>query len=318
MTTWRFLINPFLVAAQGNRKRAVKLSTFTYGALDARKTDPFFGPQFLFFKPLHNAVIAEEAELQSQIGTQKGKTLTFDELLDGLTGKLNVWDPQVQVIFAKGTPGYLAVFPQGHHVFQAGGKDARVAAVAALSLALGAAGVPPGFAPIKVDVDAYLLLLNNARTAQSGAISVTETESDEATVAVVNAMNGLYKVLGACIAQFYENPTLIEPIFDLQTLRSHAQTEWTASVDGGAIKNVFKRTLAPEVQLRIKVNSTEPIKFYFAAEKNDAPGAQSVTVSGLEEEIVTASQLGNVPVNSFFKTQNQSAAVEGHFEIEIL
>jgi hypothetical protein len=319
MTTWRFLINPFLVSAQGNRSRAVTISTYTDGALFARQADLFFGGLYAIYHPLHDALMAEDAQWQSQLGTQKGSTATLDDLFELLSPrKIGAWDLSVQNVFNKGTPGYIAVFPNGHHPYQSGKKDERILAVEALSNSLGVVTAPPAFAPIKLDVDAFLLSVQDARTAQTGAKSKTATESDEATAATTNAMIGLYAVLGACINKFPDNPTSIEPLFDLETIRDLEQTKWINHVAFSANKNLFKRTLQPNIQLRLKVNSTEPLTFYFAAEANDAPGVVSVTVQGLEEETVNASQLGNVPASAFFKVSNTSALVEGHFEVEIL
>ena len=319
MTTWRFLINPFLVAAQGSRTKAITISTYTYGALDARKLDAFFGPLFTFYKPLHLALLAEDSQWHAQVGTQKGKTASLEALMEQLSpGKVYNWDLAVQNVVPKGTPGYVAVFPQGHKPFQTGKKDERILAVETLSTSLGVATAPPAFAPIKTDVDAFLLLIQNARTAQSGAKSSTGTESDQASAASIAAMNGLYKVFGSCISQFSATSTDIEPLLDLETIRNAEQVLWMNHVPVSSTKNIFKRTLEPTVELRIKVNSTEPLKFYFAEEKNDAPGALFVTVAGLEEETVLVSQLGNVPTAAYLKVQNTSGLVQGDFEVELL
>jgi len=319
MSTWRFLINPFLVVAANSRTKAVALSTYTYGALEARQAIPFFNILFLFYKPLHLALLAEDAEWHSQIGTQKGSTAAFDDLLDDLSpGKVNDWDLAVQNVFRKGTPGYIAVFPQGHKVFQTGGKDERILAVETLSESLGVATAPPAFAPIKTSVDAYLTLIQNARTAQSGAISTTGTESDEAGAATTAAMIGLYKVLGSCISEFGSNPTDIEPLFDLETIRNASQTLFVNHVGVSLTKNIAKRTLPPTARLRLKVTSAEPLTFFFAEEKNDPVGAVSFTVQGLEEEFLNASQLGNVPAAAYLKVLNRSALAQGDFEVEIL
>jgi len=319
MSTWKFLINPFLVVGSKSRTKAITMSTYTNGALDARKTDPFFGPLFTFYKTLHLALLAEDSQWHTQIGTQKGSTASLDALLDQLSpGKIYGWDLAVQNIYAKGTPGYIAVFPQGHKPFQTGGKDERVTAVETLSGSLGVATAPPAFAPIKTDVDTFLTLIQNARTAQTGAKSSTGTESDQASAADINAMIGLYKVLGACINQFGSTPAVIEPLFDLATLRSIEQTAFAGHVPVSSNKNIFKRTLQPTDKVSLKVNSVEALTFYFAEEANDAPGALSVTVQGFEEEIVPAEQLGNVPSAAFFKIQNQSTLLEGQFEVELL
>jgi len=316
---WQFLVNPFLTVGSKSRPKAIKLSTYTYGALEARQADAFFGPEFLIYKPLQLAVLTEDAQWKTQIGTQKGSTASLDGLLEQLSpGKVYGWDLAVQNVYAKGTPGYIAVFPQGHKPFQHGGKDERVLAVETLSGSLGVATAPPTFVPIKTDVDAFLLLMQNARTAQSGAKSTTGTESDQASAAITAAMVGLYKFLGLCINRFGDNPTSIEPLFDLETLRSIEQTLFINHVLASATKNIVKRTLLPTDRVRIKVNSVEPLTFFIVEEANDAPGAVSVTVQGSEEEIVNASQLGNVPSASYLKVQNLSALLAGEFEVELL
>ncbi|HLG36455.1 MAG TPA: hypothetical protein VI757_16375 [Bacteroidia bacterium] len=317
--TWTFLMNPFLDAARKSRTRAIKISTWTDGALFERQADAFFGPLYLYYHPLHLALMQEDAEWLSQKGTQKGATQTVDELFDDLSPKkITEWDRMVDNIFNRGTPEYTAVFPQGHKLFQTGSKDERISAVQALSETLGAPTAPPGFAPIKTDVDSFLGQLLGKRATQTGEISRTATESDETTVASAAAMTGLYKILGKCIDQFSDNPTSIEPIFDLQTIRNFQQTEFTGTVAVSSTKNIAKRTLPPDVRMRIKVLTSQPLTFWFADEKNDPVGAVSFTVQGLEEEEVSSSQLGNVPAATYLKVLNTSALVEGQFEVEIL
>jgi hypothetical protein len=171
---------------------------------------------------------------------------------------------------------------------------------------------------LKADVDLFYTLASDTYTTQQGEISGTNTDSDLVEQARVNAMVGLYAFLGACMNKFSDNPIVIEPLFDLETLRNIQQRLWEQTIAPDSLKFLFKRTLQPNQKIKLTVNSSKPLVFAFVNEKNDGIGTLSFTVQGLESEIVNASQLGNVPADTFFKVQNTDGTEEGNFTIELL
>src|SRR6185295_19510832 len=118
---WIYLINPFLVLGLRNFKKAVKISTWTDAALAARVGDPFYAARYAVYHPIHLALVAAYNEWKAQRGTQKGSTVLLKVLMEQLVpGKINAWDALVQTVFAKGSPGYVAILPNGHSPFNEG------------------------------------------------------------------------------------------------------------------------------------------------------------------------------------------------------
>ena len=137
MKQWSYFQNPFLNAVKRNYKQAIHVSTFTDSRLQAKQTDEFYGPLHVQYHPYHVNFVNAYNAWKSQGGVQKGATLSVDQLLKLLSPtKINAWDLAVMNVYAKGSPEYLAIFPQGHKPFQTGQKDQRINAVQQLVTAL--------------------------------------------------------------------------------------------------------------------------------------------------------------------------------------
>lgn len=313
---WTYLVNPFLSLLNRSRTKALQASKYTCAQLEARSADAFFGPLFAFYKPFNDAFVDEQADWDAQKGQQKGSTTTVDNLLSTLSSdKIEIWDIAVQGQFRKGTPEYIAIFPQGRKLFQQGKKNDRIEAVKALGLAL--TGIVP-LSTTKTDVDDFYQTISTARNQQTGNIGDTSTDSDDVTAAATNAMNSLYEILGKCIAQFSTTPLSIEPLFDLSILRDSEQTEFTRTLSPQEVMFIAKRSLEPSDIIRLKVNTIKPVKFFIAEEKNDINPTIFFEVNGTEEQTVNASQLGNVPEAKFLKAVNVDDGVEAKIELELL
>jgi hypothetical protein len=313
---YSFFVNPFLTLLERSRTQALQASKYTRNQLFSRKADPFFGPLYTMFDPLNEAFENEDAALIAQIGTQKGSTSLLDELLIQLSSdKIDLWDIAVQVVYRKGTPEYIAIFPKGRKPFQQGKKNDRIAAVSALYLSL--AGIVP-LATTRTDVDDFYQTINDARNKQTGEIGDTGTDSDDLTTTAETAMNALYKILGSCIAQFPETPLSIEPLFDMSVLRDSEQTEFTRTLAPSATEFIVKRTKEPTDTIRLKVNTNRAVKFFMAIEKNDTNPVTFIIVNGLSEVIVTFSQLGDVPAAKYLKAINTDDASDANVEVELL
>jgi hypothetical protein len=322
---WKYLSNQFLIETEGNFLKALRLAMFTDSALAARLSDPFFNAQYAIFHPLYDTLNKAFDNWDTQKGTQKGKTTSVEEFLEQLSPvKINLWDSSVQAAgIAKGSANYVAIFPNGHKPFQRGETLTRINAINSLSQAIDLQ-IPPAAPPthplvlLKADVDINYTLASDILTTQQGEISDTGSISALVEQARVNAMIGLYAFLGICMNQFAPNPIVIEPLFDLETLRQIRQRLWQQTIAPVVTKLIFKRTLEPNDKIRLKVDSAMPLVFALVNEKNDPIGAISFTVEGFEEEIVLASQLGNIPADTYFKVQNTDGTVIGDFIIEIM
>jgi hypothetical protein len=317
MSEWSALNNMFLTIARESRPRAIEISAYTYNALQQRQLDVFFGPRWLIYKPLHEALKAEEIQWEGQINLQKSKTQTLDELLEELSPeKINDWEYLIRGVFAKGSVQYNLLLPEGVDVFGHGKKDDRIDLVEVLGEGL--TGIP-ALAAVKTDVDNFHASLLAARNTQQGAISDTKTESGDVSQALEAAMIGLFSFYGACIEHFPNQQNEIKPLFHIQLIRNLPQTFFLRTVNGevDAMEFIAKRTKKPTDRVKVKNLTAGLLRIGATEEKNDALGTGGQEVAGLEEEIYTISQLQLTPASTFFKLVNGSN-IEGHCEIEFL
>ncbi len=312
---WIFLSNPFITAAGSNFKKAFKISTYTDAQLTARQADPFYGPLFKMYDPLHQTLSDAYNNWNAQNGTQKGSTLSFNQLLKNLCpGKVTGWEHDVTGTYAKGTPGYVAIFPQGHKPFQTGEKDQRVAAVKQLSVALTTDG---SFAATLSDVTAFYKQLTDARTTQQGNIGNTITNSDAVSAATNAAMVGLYSILGSCIAQFAADPTQAEAIFDMETIRDRNQSTFKGTIAPMQSKLIAEHSFGTDDEMTLSNEGAVALSFYLAANENDgAAGYTLITVNAGDSKTAKASDFG-VATNTFLHAVNNDGAAEGKYKLEL-
>jgi hypothetical protein len=314
MKTWSYLINPFLVTVIKSYKKAVLISSYTNSQLLARKADPFYGPLYLMYNPLHVALLNAYNNWKSEGGTQKGSTLTLTQLLGLITGKLANWEYAIIGQFAKGSPEYVAIFPQGHKPFHKGGEDMRIQTVGQL------AGALEGIAPLAAtlaDVNNFYKQLTDARDAQEGNIGDTKSNSEDVNAAVKAAMISLYSILGSCIGQFADTPLVIEAIFYMELVRNHEQAIFTGTLKALRNKTVFKHTFALTDEFTLGNTGLTILQFYLAAGNHDAPGTYTIiTLNPGETKTVKASDFG-VATNPYLHVINTDNAAEGHFKVEL-
>jgi hypothetical protein len=313
---WMYVQNVFANVTNGNYLLMLKISTYHINALKAKAGDAYFDGLIAFYEPLHDAFVAEYNKWAASIGTHVGGTKTFDDFLRELSeDKIEEWDIAIQVVYRRSTGPYLALLPKYRKPFQSGSNEGRVSAVAALSVAIGAS-VP--LAAVKTSVDAFLLLLNEARADQQGEMSDSSDYSEDVEVVRFAAAQGQYSDLGSLMTHFYLTPVAIEPYFDLENIRKVPQTLFTGTVKKESVINLFKRTMKPDTEILMANTATVPLKFAFVAEKNDDVAVLFIIVAPGEEETVPASALGNVPDNKYFKIKNEDTSTDGTFTVEIL
>lgn len=313
---WRFVQNVFDNVTKGNYLRMLKISTWHYNALKAKTGDPYFDALFADYELLHNAYMTEYNNWFTSKGTHVGGTASFVDLLNQLSGaKAEEWDIKIQAVYRRDTPQYLALLPNYRIPFQSGPRDARVMAVQNLATAIGA---DAALALVKDDVVAFHKLLVDARTAQQGDLSSTGDFSEDVEKARIAAAQGQYRSLGSLMNHFYLTPEAIESFFDLANIRTAPQAEFTGTIKKEVLENIFKRTLEPAAQIRLINTGDAPLKFAFVPEKNDPIGAAFLLVQPGEEEIVSASALGNVPSSKYLNIKNDDVALDGKFKVEIL
>jgi hypothetical protein len=314
-TPWQYIQNPFDNSTKDNYKKFFEISQHHLNALNTRIGDAFFDALIADYLPKHNGYRDLYNLHQTSEGTQKGKTATFEQLLDTESStKIREWDIAIQGVHAQGSGRYIELLPNRRKPFQSGTRDERVNAVRNLSLAI---GTDAALAAVKTDVDAFYGELTLARSTQQTTITATSEFSEDLEDARVVGAQGMYKNLGALMNKYYNDTDAIVPFFDLEKIRTHEQVQFIGSVIANSTLNIFKRTVEGTQKVRIINTGTVALTFCFANEKNDVCALPSITVAPGEEEIVDASLLGNVPGSKFFNVTN-NAAVEGDYEVTLL
>ena len=202
-------------------------------------------------------------------------------------------------------------------------------AVAALNiqlanpLVLSAADIA-ALAPTKADVNTFLGSLSLANTTQAGHVTQTSSFSDALTLAVGNTCTALYAMLGLCINKFAATPTVIEPIFDLQSIRNHKQLIYTGALTGNETENILQHTFSSADELKLESGLTA-IQFYLSASAADTAANQTlITVNANSIITVTAAQFvnpapaaGQPIANTFLHVVNTEAAA-GSYKVSLL
>jgi hypothetical protein len=266
-TIWKYLSIQFEVETRDSFKKALKLSNYHMSVLQKVAAEDPLTPLWLVlmtrYQPLHNAIVQRYNAWKNARGAQQGETLNVDQLLALMTANLNIWDPQIQVVFNRTSPQYKAMFPQGRTPFQQGPKDLRIEAVGALADALQPF---PALSAVQSLVVTYYSQLDTARDTQGGAKGYTGVMSNTMENARVNAMIMQYRDLALLMDHFWDNLTMVENFFDLATLRESAQTEYTATLEAGESHALLTHTFMADEELTVKLyEAGGPLAIYLAS-----------------------------------------------------
>jgi hypothetical protein len=312
--TWIYFQNPFLNAAKGNFKKAVKISTFHDSALKALAlSNPAFVGMYNTYHTLHLALVAAYDTWVNSGGTHHGATLTIQQLITLLSPtKVDAWEYDVRAVFAKGSPGYGAIFPRQRKPFNKGSVQSKISAVGALSLALQPTAALAG---VKSDVDAFLALLNTASSVQGADEADTEIDTVALTNSLEQAMAQMFSNYGSVVKDFPDSISEFDYLWDLETIRNHEQLIFTGTLEGNESHTVMKHTFAAADQLTLKAEETA-LKYYLAANTTDGPAGYTVIdVPANSSVVIVASAFGNL-ANRFLRVLNTDV-LEGHFEVDL-
>ena len=312
---WIFLSNPFETACFGSYVAALQMSTYLDAALNAAQSDPDISVLYDYYHPIHEAYMNAYTKWNVQGGTQIGHTQTLQQLLDGLTPKINAWDAQIQGVFVKNSPTYNALLPHGHNAFIKGTQTNRIAAVTALDNALTAY---PALATTKTDVHNYAVLLDTANTTQKGAKSIKNTDSDLVEAERILMANGQMYVYGGLVQKHTTDLELVGEFFDLQLIRDGKQTLFTGHTNSMSITNVFKRTLPNTTQLKVENTGNTKLHFYLSDTKTGAMGTLALIIAPQTTEEINIATLGDVATQHYLNCFNDDDTNAGTWEVEIL
>ena len=325
---WIFVYNTFFVNTQRNFKNALTLTQDHLAKLTANETDPDILAMKTDYLPLHTAFITANNQLDSKLGIYKGKTQTFEEMLEELSQvKINEWRGQVFAVFPEGTDNATAIFPRDRQPFQSGTYDERVEAVNALSLTLNTYTLQPTLIALAASVQGYYLTLSSARALQQSNEGTVATLRTNLKAAHLLMCQGMYKNLGLLMAKYYQAPETITNYFDMTILRSSADDEpllLSGNINSTQVVNLNAQIEDYDVDettvLRMKNTSASPAQLYFyAADAADKKpdGFVSVILNQGEELSRTIAEMGFNETNTFFNIYNPGGNA-GSWEVEVV
>ena len=313
---WQYLQNQFANATRDNYKKAIKLSNYHDADLNTKRADePLLDPIYDRYHPLHVTLVSEYNKWKSAGGSQKGKTSALDQLLDTTYLNMNAWDVTVQTHYAKGTPAYIAIFPDGRKPFTKGNVDDRINAYDTLAKNM-LPYVP--LAALMAVVAAAYTALDAARDEQEGSKGTVKTGSGKVEDARTAAMTMQYRNLAFAMDNFTDDTEYIESMFDLATLRDAQQTHFTGTLDPSETHPVVTRTMLDDDEIKAKSNGPANIKLYLASTQGGT-NSTPVEVLANEEKTFTAADFGAIDFGThrYLTVVNQSISDTTQFIIDL-
>lgn len=318
---WQYASNTFLSVTTNSYRLAVRISTFHLGALinAANGGDPFFTELRNVYAPVHQSLSNSYDEWLAQGGAQQGETLNVEQLLRLLQStNIRQWDVAIQVVYDITTEEYKKLLPNNRNPFQKGGQTDRLSAVEALETELNKPWVSPALDPVKTSVTNFGNQLRDALLIQKGEIAATRTGSDKVEQARIKMCVVQYRNLGRIIANYAETPEFIPNYFDTVAIREGSQVIFTGDTKPGEFENIFKHTLAGGDELLLDNEGDAPLSFYFAAQKKDAPGTNTlISVPANSQRNVLRNDFGNITY-AFLCVINTDTALKGKWVVELV
>ena len=315
---WHYLSNTFLVVTEKSTKLMMILSPDHRARLQAQSADPDIMAMLNIFAPKDTALGAAYQAWYSAGAFYKGATLAFENLLKELSQiKLDQWFPQVQVVYAEGTPEYLTIFPHGRAPFNTGSYDIIINTVKSLGDNL---AIYPALAATKTDVDNFYASLLAARADQQQKEEIVRVKSDLLETERVNTGVAMYATLGKLMAKYAATPEVIDRFFDLSLIQNPPKDKnsFAVIVAGADTANIISGGFTDTTQFKLFNTGDTKGRFFTS---NSATGV-SVSGQGIElapntSTTVVAKVLGD-PGNTFLNVTNLDPLNQGSFSVVIL
>ena len=318
MRTYQYFVNPFLVIGSRSFKKAVKMSKKTYNELQARQADPFYGAQFAIYEPIHLALMAAYNAWKAAGGLQKGATLSFQQMLKLLPKKMDGFASLIKATsppnFEIGSPNYVAIFPNDMKNFQANKSiEVRMTEVSQVATVLATFSA---LSAISTSFTTYMGTLLIAQGVQQSKVGTKGSDVDVVAAEVETAMVALYAFMGNCIAKFPGDATVVEPVFDMRTLRNHRQLKFTGTLAGGEIHNIMQHTFHDFDSIELTAKDTKQ-QFYLALNATDGPGTYTlITVNANTSVLIDAIDFTGLATNHYLCVVNTETTT-GKFEVQL-
>jgi hypothetical protein len=320
---WPFTEIPFDNGTKGSYKKMNIISADTDSKLFGQQVIPAILALFIYFNVYRLSYLAAYVKWKSKKAAYRSTTENVYQLLAQLSGdKIEEFDIRIQVIYRRGTPQYINLFPDLREPFQKGEIEERITALATL---LSNIDADPALATIKADIQIFYDLILAARNQQQAREGEVDALSAELELERVKCARAMYYVLGGLMQHFKDNASQIADFFDLETLRGHVSDVvdllFEGPINGNTIVNVLNPLIEQYVvgvTLRIKNTTAGPaiggLFFYAADNATDGWTGLGQQLNPGEEATIT---LTAAQFRAFFNVQNQGPNVQT-YEVEII
>jgi hypothetical protein len=279
---YRFFINPFTVATRNSYKLMLSIGEDHKARLLALQADPDIAAILLTYNPVLQSYKNTDQNLQSALGTYKGKTQTVEELFEQLSNeKLNIWRGQIHSVYPEGTAAETALFPEKRKPFQQGTYEQRISAIKVLGdkCALDAS---PVVVAASVNILAFHTQIESARVLQQsqgeGAVANLRTLRETARLLLAAELYGNMALL---MHKHRSNPTDVAQYFEMKYLRSAADNTEEVEVEANGVENLLDNVQPGDITgARVKNTSPENVtmQLYYAASISDPPQPGDVLI----------------------------------------
>ena len=317
---WHYLENSEEVATRGNYKKTLVIEKYQTAGIN---TQVLLHSEIIPWKarrdPLALDFVNKYNIYTGSGGIHEGQKLSLNQRFSLATKQLNTIDLGIQTIpggeYAKGTPNYVTVLPDGHFRFTSEGIEIRINEWAAFA---GRMGSDVNLAPFKTQALAINVSLDEIRTPQKGSISSTKVFSGDVEAARIALTTMDYRNLGQYMDVFHDNHPLILALCDTETIREHLQSKFTGTLAPSEVEGILKHGFLDTDTFTAENTTAAPQALYLASTVHGTDSTV-IMVPANSKITVTISMFGAIDLNihRFLTIVNMSGAIASHFIIQL-
>ena len=221
---YRFFINPFLSITRTSNRIALTVGVDHHAKLVGGQADPDIAELLLSFKPVLDAFISVNSNLNGVLGGYKARTQNVEELFETVNSeKLAYWEGQIFYFYPKGTVKATELFPKKRRPFQQGTYEQRIQAIKTLGNVCAAT---PNLAAVGANILAFHTQIESARVAQQsdGEAAVAAQRSLRETARLL-LCEELFGNMAALMHKFRKNPEAVGDFFEMELLRRRGEDD---------------------------------------------------------------------------------------------
>ena len=208
--------NPFTYVMELGIVIALTISKYVMDALNGYTgLDPKIIALKAYYKPKHDALVAEAAKKSSNVNIRKEDTKTIKKTIKDFGTELNDWVSQIIAVYKIGSEKYDLLMMGGRTSFTQGSREAKALLMNPLAQAI---GDDEDLADLKAQVIGYREDFNAQTAKQSVDKTTVGTNIVEVSDAQKDCAKGLWYVYCQLIMVYIDNPLLALAFFPMDLI----------------------------------------------------------------------------------------------------